>query len=67
MSTPDENAAKADTQPLLDAAEEAAAEEERSGEPRSAGQAAMEEALKRSGQTAEDLTAPDTEDGAGAA
>ncbi|TDC05744.1 hypothetical protein E1267_18755 [Nonomuraea longispora] len=62
MSTPDENAAKTDTQPLLDAAEEAA-EEERGGEPRPAGQAAMEEALKESGRTAEDLTAPDTEDG----
>ncbi|NBE93077.1 MULTISPECIES: hypothetical protein [unclassified Nonomuraea] len=48
---------------MLDAAEEAAAEEERGGEPRSAGQAAMEEALKESGRTAEDLTAPDTEDG----
>ncbi|MEW9550547.1 hypothetical protein [Nonomuraea sp. NPDC050783] len=53
MSTPDENKAKTDTDPLLDAAREPA---ERGGQPRPAGQAALEDALEQSGRRPEDLT-----------
>ncbi|MET8868794.1 hypothetical protein ABZW11_38205 [Nonomuraea sp. NPDC004580] len=63
MTTPDENAAKTDTERLLDAAQEDERNaREPADEPRHAGQAAMEEALRQSGQTAEDLTSG-TEDG----
>ncbi|MFI7438893.1 hypothetical protein [Nonomuraea indica] len=46
MSTPDENTPGTG---------------EDRGEPKTAGQAAMEEALSRSGRTVEDLTRPDEE------
>ncbi|WP_043634208.1 hypothetical protein [Nonomuraea candida] len=62
MSSPDENEAKTDTKPLLDAARAGERGERAGNEPRHAGQAAMEEALRRSGRTAEDLTAPDQGD-----
>ncbi|MCK2218467.1 hypothetical protein MF672_032425 [Actinomadura sp. ATCC 31491] len=64
MSTPDENDAKTDTRPLLDAAQEDEKENRQAaGEPRHAGQVAMEQALRESGRTAEDLTSAGDEDG----
>lgn len=53
MSTPDENAPKTDTEPLLDAAQD---DQEPVEEPRTPGRQAMEDALKESGKNLDDLT-----------
>jgi hypothetical protein len=55
MSSPDENAPKTDTKPLLDAVRRPAQRRESPEEPKPAGRKALEQALSEAGKELKDL------------
>ncbi|MEU5864591.1 hypothetical protein ABZ815_25725 [Nonomuraea sp. NPDC047529] len=67
MSSPDESSPKTDTKPLLDAARRPAEEGGTPSGHRTAGQAALEQALSQAGKDLEDLTGETAGGGTGGA